>query len=81
MALFLRAGTMVRKLPANCAVKIGSNAISSTWKSQSACLSSGRGGKKVDPNGKYWAACIAWRDTNCETGKLNDTKSTCFHEF
>ena len=72
---------MVGKLPANYAVKIGSNAISSNWKIQSACLSSGRGGKKVDPNGKHRVYCLALRNNDGETDRLNDTKSTCFYEF
>ena len=51
MALMLRAGRMAGKFPASNTAKVGSNALSSTWKNQSAYLSSGRGGKKVDPTG------------------------------
>ena len=72
---------MVGKLPANYAVKIGSNAISSNWKTQLACLSSGRGGKKVDPNGKHRASGLALRNNDGETDRLNDPKSPCFIEM
>ena len=44
---------IARSFPIGHAVKVSSNTLSSNWKSQAACFSSSRGGKKVDPDGMF----------------------------